>query len=401
MQDNAMTIDPQNTVNDVRQHNSAAIYKKVLDKRKHAIRGLWQRNERYYAQITVEDPATGVKRVKRVPLEGASTDAQAVAKHQELLTQRSKGALPVLNRTPKFADYARQYFDYYAQVKDAKRASTLYTERIAINHWIEHLGHVRLDRITRALVNGYIAKRQVSGMTGRTVNLEVTCFRNVMNRAIDDGLIQQLPTENLRPLKWTPQKRELFAADEIEKLCDNAIKESKNGQEFADYIRLMAFCGARMSESLRLKWSDVDWLQRQITIGSDGLAKNHKTRVVDFNPKLEGLLKEMDSRKAPDTVWLFPSPQRAGGDRAAKTFRESLLIARKDAGLPKFGFHDCRHFFISMCVMSGIDFMTIAKWVGHQDGGILIGKVYGHLSNEHAQRQAQRVNFGPVAVAAA
>jgi site-specific recombinase XerD len=52
----------------------------------------------------------------------------------------------------------------------------------------------------------------------------------------------------------------------------------------------------------------------------------------------------------------------------------------------------CRHFFISMCVMSGIDFMTIAKWVGHQDGGVLIGKVYGHLSNE----QAQRVNFGPV-----
>lgn len=40
--------------------------------------------------------------------------------------------------------------------------------------------------------------------------------------------------------------------------------------------------------------------------------------------------------------------------------------------------------------------MTIAKWVGHQDGGVLIGKVYGHLSkNEHAQLQAQRVHFGP------
>ena len=70
------------------------------------------------------------------------------------------------------------------------------------------------------------------------------------------------------------------------------------------------------------------------------------------------------------------------------------MLARNAAGLPKFGFHDCRHFFISMCVMSGIDFMTIARWVGHQDGGILIGKVYGHLSNEHAQRQAKRINFG-------
>jgi hypothetical protein len=45
--------------------------------------------------------------------------------------------------------------------------------------------------------------------------------------------------------------------------------------------------------------------------------------------------------------------------------------------------------------------MTIAKWVGRQDGGILIGKVYGLLSNEHAQRQAQRVNFGPVVLNAA
>lgn len=77
-----------------------------------------------------------------------------------------------------------------------------------------------------------------------------------------------------------------------------------------------------------------------------------------------------------------------------KSFRDSLILARQAAGIPQFGFHDSRHFFISMCVMSGIDFMTIARWVGHQDGGILIGKVYGHLSNEHAKRQAGRIDFG-------
>jgi integrase len=66
--------------------------------------------------------------------------------------------------------------------------------------------------------------------------------------------------------------------------------------------------------------------------------------------------------------------------------------------LQRFGFHDCRHHFISYAVMSGIDFMTIARWVGHKDGGILIGKVYGHLSNEHAQAQAARLTFGPTVV---
>jgi len=45
--------------------------------------------------------------------------------------------------------------------------------------------------------------------------------------------------------------------------------------------------------------------------------------------------------------------------------------------------------------MSGIDFTTIARWVPHNDGGILIDKVYGPLCNEHAQLQATRMNFGP------
>src|SRR5450755_433434 len=121
----------ERTVVSQNQHRRAT-YSKVMDKRKRPIRGLWERNGRYYAQLTVEDQVTGIKRVKRVPLEGVSTDAQAVAKLQELLTQRRKGMLPVLKRTPLFADYAKQYFDYYRQVKDAKRASTLNTERLII-----------------------------------------------------------------------------------------------------------------------------------------------------------------------------------------------------------------------------------------------------------------------------
>jgi integrase len=381
------------TVVSQNQHR-ASRYNKVLDQRKRPIRGLWERNGRFYAQITVEDQTTGVKRVKRVPLEGATTNAQAVAKFHELLTQRSKGALPVLKRTPKFADYATKYFEFYEKVKDAKRASTLETERFAIDRWNEHLGDVRLDRITRALVNSFIAKRQEEGRSGRTVNLEVICFRNVMKRAIDDGWIAALPTQNLRPLKWTPAKRELFNAAQIDLLCEKAVEVSKNGREFADYIRLLAYSGARMSEALRVKWLDVDFERKQLTIGADGLSKNHKARVVDFNAKLEALLNDMKSRRAPDTQWLFPSPQRGNKDVAAKSFRETLILARTAAGLTKFGFHDLRHYFISYCVMSGIDYMTIAKWAGHQDGGVLIGKVYGHLNNEHAQIQAQRVRFG-------
>jgi hypothetical protein len=105
VQSNAMTFSP--TADDVvhkRQRSARSIYKKVLGQRKHAIRGLWARNGRYYAQITVEDSTTGIKRVKRDLLEWAARDAQAAAKFHELLTQQRKGSLPVLDRTRKCAD---------------------------------------------------------------------------------------------------------------------------------------------------------------------------------------------------------------------------------------------------------------------------------------------------------
>ena len=82
------------------------------------------------------------------------------------------------------------------------------------------------------------------------------------------------------------------------------------------------------------------------------------------------------------------------------SFRESLELARSHAKLRNIGFHDMRHLFCSFCVMSGVDYMTIAKWVGHKDGGILIGKVYGHLADDHTKAAGQMVNFGPAVVAA-
>jgi integrase len=373
-------------------------FQKVLDSRNHPIRGLWQRNKRFYARITVENPNDGKKEVRRVPLENAQTVAEARKALNRLLTQRENNDLPSLQRSPKFEEYAQTYLDHLAIVVDAKRPATVQKERYTLRLWREHLGSTRLHHINRAMINAFIAKRQATGSSGRTVNLDVIILRNVLRRAIDDGWIKVLPTENLRPLKWTAKKRALATAEDINSLCDSALKATKNGQQFSDYVKLMAYSGARRNEALRLTWKDVDWDRRQLVIGADGLAKNREHRVVDFNSSLEAHLADMGTRRAPDSHFLFPSPQRGCKEIPAKSFIDSLKLTRAANG-SKLNFHDCRHFFISMAVMSGIDYMTIARWVGHKDGGILIGKVYGHLSDEHMQRQAQRLVFEPMTLA--
>lgn len=374
-------------------------YQKVRDGRKQPIRGLWVRNGRYYARLAVED-ASGVIKVRRIPLEGTKTVAEAVVAMRKLQTQREENELPVLKMTPKLKDYQASYFKFFETVTDAKRPATIQKEKGAMKLWVEHMGETRLNKITRAKINDFIAKRQGKKKSGRTVNLDVIALRNVLKKAMEDNLIKALPMQGMKPLKYVKRKRPLVYLDEIEKICSAAIQSSKNGQQFSDYLKLMAFCGSRRCETLRLKWSDVNWQMKQITVGADGLSKNGENREVDFNEKLEAHLKDMFARRAPDSKWIFPSPQRGTSDINAKTFKQSLELAKKhllekENKVSNFTFHDCRHFFISYCVMSEIQNMTIAHWVSHKDGGVLIGKVYGHLAKGYKQLEANKLNFGP------
>jgi integrase len=371
-----------------------AAYQKVFDDRKRRIRGLWKRNGVFYARLNAVDFLTGRKSTRRVRLAECRTVAEARTAMQDLHKDRRDQNLPVLKRSPRLADYWDNYLKFYDEVKDAKRPKTLKAERYARKRWLEHLGDLRLNEITRAHLNSFISKRQIAKMSPRTVNLDVIGLRNVLKRAVDDGLLKTLPMENLRPLKVDQKKRPLVTAKENEKLLAAAQSLPKSGQLLVDALRFMFACGSRISETLRIRWADVDFARKQLTVGADGLAKNRKHRVVDFNAPLEAHLKDMHQRRPQDSDFLFPSPRRGKSDLPMANFNKALISACEKAGLKNFGFHDCRHYFISHCVMSGIDFMTIARWVGHQDGGVLIGKVYGHLSNEHAQRQAQRVSFG-------
>lgn len=403
-----------------------------MDNRKHAVRGLWRRNGNFVARITVEDDA-GHKAVKWVPLKGA-TVAEAQDEFRALLVERSEDRLRHIGRCPKFSDYVEQTYEKRLATS-GKKPDTMVTEHVHLKQLRESVGHLSLDKIRPYHVTGHLQKLKQRGKANRTCNLALVVLRNVLKNAKIDGFIKSLPLDGIPWQRSEKKARRLYNREDIDQFCEAALTASKNGAEFADYIRLLALCGAREQETIKLRWEDVDFEHKLLTIGADADTKNREARRVDFNAELENHLQAMHACRAPDSQWLFPSPQRGEQDERAKTFRESLLLTRAVAGwscldcgkltfgkeapkacpqcqgarleakeralpehLQRFSFHGCRHHFISYAVMSGIDYMTIARWVGHKDGGVLIGKVYGHLSNEHAQAQAARLNFGPTVV---
>ncbi len=365
-------------------------FNSARDARNRKVRGLWKRGERYYAQIRV----AGEKSARKIPLV-ATTLSDAKEEMAKQRTKAREGALPKGGVKPSLADHARDYLDYHSKNQSGRKASTVTRERTALAQWVRKLGHVRIDKLTKPMIAAFVKDRIRDGVSPRTVNLDVIVLRNVLKSALDDGLLVALPMAGIRPLKTVAKKRPTLTPADFDKLLAAARVCGKNGAQLADYILFLAFCGARCNEALQVKWADVDFANRLVCIGADGNSKNSKARHVDFNPDLERHLLKMHEHRAPDSQWLFPSPQRGAQDIPAKTLRESFKLARKAAGLTWVGFHDLRHYFASVCVMSHIDFKTIAEWLGHQDGGVLLCKVYSHLLDGHKRDMAARLVFTP------
>jgi integrase len=373
-------------------------FEAVLDSRKRKVRGLWRRGDCYYAQLRV-DLGNGRTAPRRLSLE-ANTLEEAKAALRKKQTQKHEHKLCAPGYRPKFEECADNYLA--SQTLARKKLSTQRSERGAIARWKAHIGGIRIDKINGPMIHSYREKRLAlksrktpnNGISERTVNLDVIALRHVLRFAMDGGLIDELP--KVRALKPRPsERRPLPTKEQFNRLLAAATEETtKNSRLFRYYLRFLALTGAREKEALAVRRrDDINFVRGSVTIGADGVSKNSKTREIDFSPELEALLKEMIAALPDDTSWLFPSPQRGAKDIHAQTLRESLKAVRKKAGLEWVGFHDLRHFFASQCVMAGIDFMTIAAWLGHSDGGILVGKVYGHLADTHKKAAAQKLRF--------
>jgi integrase len=206
-----------------------------------------------------------------------------------------------------------------------------------------------------------------------------------LNLALEQKLVVSNVAYQIKPLSAPPQEKRLLKKAEIDALVAGAL-EMKNGQQLADFLLLATYTGARQKELLQLKWSNINWQARHVHFEAQTTKKKY-SKDVNFNPLLEAHLKEMHARKK-DEVFLFPS----GRGEHVKHYFHTIRTLSKNTGILFTG-HLLRHYFISQLVMKGYDFKTIATWVGHKDGGVLIAKRYGHLSDSHLKEMAAKVTF--------
>jgi integrase len=159
----------------------------------------------------------------------------------------------------------------------------------------------------------------------------------------------------------------------------------------------IALCtGARKGELRGIRWSDIDFARRRITISRSycfatnrmmATTKGRAERTVPMNDLLHSALVTEQRSKG---VASLEQEVLANFPWGVPT--KLLASLCKRAGVTTLSLHGMRHTFASNLVMAGVPIYTVSKMLGHAD--VKTTEIYAHLRPEHFDGVTNALNFG-------
>jgi integrase len=150
----------------------------------------------------------------------------------------------------------------------------------------------------------------------------------------------------------------------------------------ADYVRMLLFTGLRRTEAANIKWADVDFERKMITIPAANTKANRKLEL-PMTDVVYGMLKER--RKLGRTEYVFFANSKSGHVEEPKSFFADIAAASGVQVSP----HDLRRTFLTVAEECDIPLLALAALVNHAVPGVTSS--YVQMNVERLRKPAQKV----------
>jgi len=244
----------------------------------------------------------------------------------------------------------------------------------------KNFGHSFINGITPRDCQNW-SNRRGKSISASTYNKEFETLNRLFEYAIQEGIILDNPSKVIKRRKVTDKAILIPSRKEFQILIETLFKSDSRYAEALTLVKLLALSGMRLTEATSIKWGEIDF-EKGIFVVTGGTAgtKNRLVRHVPLFPGLKNLLNELKQDQR------FERDQKIISIKSAKN---AIKTSCRVAEIPTFSHHCLRHYFVSNAIEKGIDFKTIANWIGHKDGGLLVAKTYGHLRDTHSMEMAK------------
>jgi integrase len=303
-----------------------------------------------------------------------------------------KGVYLPRNMVPKFSTVAQEWLEYK---KPNLRVTSWENCAGHIKNHFRDLEDLKINCIRINSIERFIRSKQDQGMNINTLRKILVTLGQILSYSVRHRYIDSNPLKEAeRPKDTREEEREMkiLNPDEIRSLL-----EAEKDQKYKTLYTMAIMSGPREGELLGLKWSDIDfenkqaYIQRSFNKGRWFPTKTKTSkRKIDLAP---AVIRELRKWKLACTLNDFDLvfPNEAGkpmnySNMVQRHFEPALEragVIRRDEKTkkivgPKIRFHDLRHTYASLMIGQGENIKYIQTQLGHSSPTVTLN-VYTHL----------------------
>ncbi len=353
-------------------------------------------NGTYQGRVRFIDPVTGKARRESVY---GKTSAEVRAKLKALNERLEQGA-PARDSTQPVGVWVKRWRETSLLVSNRSDTTKQLYSRVCWTHLESgDFSTIRLDRLKPTDIEELIVSER-RRYSDSTVRLMYTVLRAALAGAVRDNLIAQNPCAKVpRPRVERDEARSLPPED-VRKLLEGARRS-----RYYSAVLLLAHTGLRRGEACALRWSDIDFTKRELSVRHtlariDGqhVLTTPKTkrsrRRVPLSDELTRELKALRTRQKEERLragdqWkkhdemVFTT--EIGDYFTPQNLFPVVKAAAKRAGLgDNIGPHTLRHSAAVAWLEAGVHIKAVADLLGHSSISIT-GDIYGHTTPTQAR----------------
>ncbi|WP_068466746.1 tyrosine-type recombinase/integrase [Candidatus Protochlamydia phocaeensis] len=267
-----------------------------------------------------------------------------------------------------------------------------YVKKVGLlSKWKEELGDVLLANLSPSHI-ATVRDKLLSEKTSKnklrspsTVNRYIAAFSKALSVAVKEWeWILENPVEKITKPKESRGRDRFLSLDEKDSLL-KACKASSNPYLYS-IVAIALMTAMRYGEIINLKWKDIDFEQRLITLHE---TKNGEKRFIPLTEEIISILKKCPTYGSEPISFIFQSFKIIQSNQPI-SIRKSFARALKEAGISSFRFHDLRHTAASYLAMNGATQGELMAILGHRSPQMT--RRYAHFSQQHIANLLQKNN---------
>lgn len=254
--------------------------------------------------------------------------------------------------------------------------------------------NIGLQRITGDMLQSFV--NSMSSMSPSTVKSVFSFLRESLKLANKKEYISPIWI-NVELPKIKKAETEAFSKEE-QRLIENVLDAEEKPNDIG--ILICLYTGLRIGEVCGLKWEDIDFTSKVLTVNRtvQRMTIDNKSVLKELSPKSEtscrkipipsfllDILKTIKEQSI--TAYVLHTGMHAMDPR---TFQYQYKKVLERAGVRYANAHTLRHTFSVRALETGFDIKTLSEILGHSDAAITL-KTYAHSLDEHKRSSMERL----------